>query len=513
MDYLDYKGPKLIVALDNIDKNKAREIMEQLKDFSWKVVFKVNDLLFELWANWIAELLWKTSVQAMLDPKWHDISETVLNYLRKLAIYPELKEKTEFLTVHASNWKKALKRLMDEKQKLWLTTKIFAVTALTSLDDSDTQTIFDETSKHSVLKLAKDALEAWVDWIVCSPLESQILREVYGNKYTFEIITPWVRFEWNDKWDQKRVTTPADAIRNWSTHIVMWRDILKSGNVALAVWRFFNEIVWIVPEIKWEYQFEKLLYTWEWLELLKYIWAIYKRPEWWAYCRLASKLLSDTYINIWATERNYLVLERAWKELAGQILDKWIKADVIMGAQMWSVRLSWVLWEKLWIEESIYTEKNNPEKDTLNDIKLLLNSFNWKLNPTTLIQAITELTNRKYEDEMQLNRHDIDLVWKKVVLSEDIVTKWSTLKKMIEIVQLRWWEVVLITCVWNRYWKDEFDGIPLISCFVPPQFGMFYDYKTPENARWNNLQLPEWSKITEKPKNDWNDLVQSMRIK
>jgi hypothetical protein len=34
MDYLDYKGPKLIVALDNIDKNKAREIMEQLKDFS-----------------------------------------------------------------------------------------------------------------------------------------------------------------------------------------------------------------------------------------------------------------------------------------------------------------------------------------------------------------------------------------------------------------------------------------------------------------------------------------------
>jgi orotidine-5'-phosphate decarboxylase len=39
----------------------------------------------------------------MLDPKWHDIRETVLNYLRKVAKYQELSNKTEFLTIHASN--------------------------------------------------------------------------------------------------------------------------------------------------------------------------------------------------------------------------------------------------------------------------------------------------------------------------------------------------------------------------------------------------------------------------
>lgn len=498
MDEL-YNGPKLVIALDNIDKQRAREIMEQLKEFKWKVVFKVNDLLFELWAKWITELLswewdtsfkiakfllwkkvakslfWKTPIQAMLDPKWHDISETIINYLRKLEKYPELAERTEFLTVHASNWRKALKKLMDEKKELWLKTKIFAVTALTSLDDKDTQSIFDETAKHSVLKLAKEALDVWVDWIVCSAKEAKLLREVFSD-YSFEIITPWVRFDWWENHDQKRVTTPAEAIENWSSHIVMWRPILESKDIILAVNRFFNEIAWIIPEVKWEYQFEKLLYNWEWIDLLKHIGAVYERIEWWKYCRLASWLLSNVYLNIWVTERDYLVLERAWRELAEQVSEKNIKADVIMWAQMWSVRLSWVLGEKLWIETSIYTEK-------------------WLDN----------------NEEMVLNRHDIDLTWKKIILSEDIVTWWTTLDKMIELVKKGWWEVVWITCVWNRFWKDEFKWIPLISCFIPPEFDYYWDNKTPELKREWIKNLPEWALISEKPKNDWPELIESMK--
>ena len=70
--------------------------------------------------------------------------------------------------------------------------------------------------------------------------------------------------------------------------------------------------------------------------------------------------------------------------------NKWLDADVVMWAQMWSVRLSLTLAEKLWIEESVYTEK-------------------WGEDDT----------------EMILKRHNIDLTGKKVVLSEDIVTKWS----------------------------------------------------------------------------------------
>lgn len=143
---------------------------------------------------------------------------------------------------------------------------------------------------------------------------------------------------------------------------------------------------------------------------------------------------------------------------------------------MWSIRISSYLAEKMWIEESIYTEKT------------------WD-----------------GDKEMALKRHDIDLQWKKVILSEDIITKGSTLEKMIEIVKEGGWEVVAITCVWNRYGKDEFMWIPLISCFTPPKFNMWWDEKTPENSQWDNPQLPADSAISEKPKNNWNELVQSMR--
>jgi len=164
---------------------------------------------------------------------------------------------------------------------------------------------------------------------------------------------------------------------------------------------------------------------------------------------------------------------------------------------MWSIRLSSYLAAGMWIQESVYTEKTG-----------------------------------EWDSEMALKRHDIDLTWKRVVLSEDIVTKWTTLQRMIEIVKEKWWEVVAITCVWNRYWKNEFMGIPLISCFTPPWFNMWWDEETLSRVRTKRLKewkietsinaeietikttypkLPEWSLIAEKAKNVWNDLVESMR--
>jgi orotidine-5'-phosphate decarboxylase len=411
----------------------------------------------------------------MLDPKWHDIPNTDKNYINKLWDN-NLWEKAEFVTMHASNWYEGLKKAVDTKKEKGIKTKIFAVTALTTLDDSETNRIFDENSKHSVLKLAKEALDAWVDGIVCSPMEAQLLKDVYKD-YNFEIITPWVRFEWWENWDQKRVMTPQKAIEQWSNHIVMWRPILWSENVAKTVERFFEEIkwVWYVSDEQ-RHEFERLLYTWSWEDLLRHIWAFYNRVEWWKYCRLASWLLSNAYINIWSIERNYLVVERAANEMAKKIKDTELKADVIMWAQMWSVRLSLYLAEKLWIEESVYTEKW------------------WEDNK-----------------DMELKRHDINLEWKKIILNEDIVTKWSTLTKMIELVREKWWEVIGISCVWNRYWKDNFEWIPLISCYTPPEFELYWDEETPKGARKDYPELQNCNEISEKPKDNWDELVKSMK--
>lgn len=470
---------KLIIALDNLSLEKVIEIIDQSSKTknSKNIIYKFNDLIPIIGLKWIEELVENYDINIMLDLKWYDISNTMCNYLKQLSKL-SIKDKIKLITIHTSSWSKALKDFVTTRNELWLQSKILAITALTSFSDEDTLEIFDEVSKHSVLKLAKTALNSWVDWLVCSPKEAALLRYVFEKK-DFIIVTPWVRFADNNvkNDDQIRITTPLNAIENWSNAIVMWRPILNSKNKQETINQIFEDIKDVkFKELEKKDPFIKLSYVWSWEDILKYIWALYKRPENWKYCRIASTLLTDAYINIWTIERNYIVVEKATTEMAEKIKEKWIKADIVMWAQMWSVRLSLYLAEKLWIEQSIYMEKT------------------WKDN-----------------DTMELKRHSIDITWKRIVISEDIVTKWSTLKKMIEWVDKLWWEVIAVACVWNRYGKDNFNWVPLLSCFVPPNFNLYYDENTIEGAIRDYPRLPKWSKISEKPKNDWVELVNDMR--
>jgi orotate phosphoribosyltransferase len=145
---------------------------------------------------------------------------------------------------------------------------------------------------------------------------------------------------------------------------------------------------------------------------------------------------------------------------------------------MWSVRISSHLALALWINnwQSIYTEK-------------WWEDWNWML----------------------LKRHNIDLKNKKIILSEDIISAWSTIKKMTALVESLWWKVVAITCFWNRNGQEEFDWVPLLYCYKPPVFELYYDENTAVENIWNNPKLPENVSISLKPKNDWGELVESMR--
>lgn len=477
---------KLIIALDNMTKNEVKNFIKNI--YSWslkseKIVLKVNDLLADIWLEWISILLeeikneWidTKKIAWMLDWKWNDIPNTLWNYLEKLA--KSWIENIEFLTIMASGWSEMIKKVMAKKAELWLKTKILAVTVFTSMDDNETYEIYEDDVKNNILKLAKLSLNSWIDWLVCSPNDTKMLREVFWND--FDLVTPWIRLkDWNIKNDdQERINTPWESIKNGSTHLVVWRPITTSENKTETI----NEILSEIENEKYSkgennFSFEKSIYKWNWEDILKFIWAIYLRPENGKYVRLASKLLSDWYINIWVAERNFRVLQKAWNEIRKNVLKNWINADLIMWAQMWSVRFSSFLAKSLWIEESVYTEKT------------------WDLN-----------------EEMALKRHDVELKWKKVILCEDVVTKWSTITKMIEIVNSQGWEVIWVASIVNRTWWEDFDWIPLFYCYKPKPFNMFYDDKTPEEQKQNAKILPTWSLICEKPKNTWWELVLSMR--
>lgn len=468
---------KLIIALDQQTpesaKNSIIDVLANASDKREQIIFKIHDVVSLIWLQGVAVLLEWIDCKLMLDLKWHDIPNTVKNYIIQLHT-SGLADKIEYITVHASWGSEMLKFAQDEKNEHMPHVKLLAITALTSLDDDDTWYIFDNSSQHSVLRLANIALESWIEGIVCSPHEASALREVYGKE--FDIITPGVRFVDGDAWDQKRVMTPAGAVKQWSTNIVMWRPIIQSDNKQDIISRFFSEVAGIEYISEHKYSFEKMLYTWDWKDILSYIGAFYFRPEGWRYCRFTSKVISNAYINIWAIERSYSVIDRATYELSNQIRAAWIEADVVVWAQMWSVRISLALAKKLWVDQSIYTEK------TEND-----------------------------NNNMDLKRHAIDLSWKRIILSEDIVSRWTTIAKMRDVLENLWGKVVAIACVGNRYEQDQQDGIPIISCFVPPKFELYWDENTPMDQRKKFPKIPNGAEIVEKPKNEWGELVESMR--
>lgn len=468
---------KLIIALDNLSPEEAyttvQKILSETPDHKNRVIFKIHDIVSLIWFKGIQELFQDIDCKFMLDPKWHDIPNTLKNYIIQLS-KSGLWQKVEYITLHISWGKDMLECAQATKQEYLSHIKFLWITAMTSLDDNDTGYIFDNTAEHSVLRLTKLALDSWIEWIVCSSHEAGILREVFWEQ--FDIVTPGIRFVGNDSGDQKRVMTPAEAIRHGVTHIVMGRPILNAENRGESVRRFFTEIedIEYIPQHK--YSFEKMLYTGNWKDILSYIWAFYFRPEGGKYVRFTSKVLSNAYINIGAIERSYSVIDRATWELARMIREKWIEADVVVWAQMGSVRISLALSKKLWIDQSIYTEKTDNDNNN-----------------------------------MWLKRHAIDLQWKKIILSEDIVSRGTTIAKMRQVLEELGGTVVAIACVGNRYEQEQQDGIPIISCFVPPKFELYWDENTPEDQRKDFPKIPDGAEIVEKPKNEWGDLVESMR--
>lgn len=486
---------KLIIALDNMTQNEVKNFIKEIYSSDVKkekITLKVNDLIADIWFEWIKNLIenlkneWiKTDeISWMIDWKWNDIPNTLWNYLEKLV--KSWIKNIEFLTIMANGWNSMIKKVIETKNKLWLKTKILAVTIFTSMNEDENFEIYEDNIKNNILRLTRLALESWIDWIVCSPNDTKMLREVYSKD--FEIVTPWIRLESsqvvND--DQHRINTPLEAIKNWATSIVVWRPITQCENKIETINKILKEIENAkYKETKSEYNFESYLYNSNWEEILKYIWAIYIRPRNWKYVRLASKLLSDWYINIWVAERNFRVLENAWHEIRKDITKKNIKADLVIWAQMWSVRFSSFLAKSLFIDESIYTEKQD------------IIEYIW-------LHSVTH-------ENMKLKRHDIELKWKKVILCEDVVTKWSTITKMIELVENGWWKVVWVVMIVNRTEKEDFEWIPLFYCYKPEPFNLYFDKNSLPSQIGTAKPLPDNAKICEKPKNSWQELVISMR--
>ncbi len=234
------KDHRLIVALDVESYKKAVRTVNKLS--SLIKIFKVGSVLFTHYGPKIIKYIHKKGGKVFLDLKFHDIPNTVANaalQATKLGVY--------MMNVHAASGNDALVKTQEVVTKEATRLKIFkpillGVTVLTSLHKEDLEGFgINGSVENTVLKLGKITSKSGFDGVVASSKETRILRKTFGQN--FVIVTPGIRPQWSvEKEDQKRITTPKEAIDNGADFIVVGRPILQAKKPLKAVKDILREI-------------------------------------------------------------------------------------------------------------------------------------------------------------------------------------------------------------------------------------------------------------------------------
>ena len=233
---------RLIVALDFPTADLAKACVEELGDAVCH--YKVGMELYYAAGSEMISFLKANNKKVFLDLKLHDIPNTVASALSVLTVLG-----ADMLNVHAIGGKKmmqeAVKAVHAKAAELGRPApKLIAVTVLTSIDDEQYEQYADLNYKNSiaeqVIALAKLAKEAGMDGVVASPQEAAAIREACGEG--FLIVTPGIRPAGAAVNDQSRIATPAGALKNGSTHIVVGRPITKAEDKIAAAQSIAAEI-------------------------------------------------------------------------------------------------------------------------------------------------------------------------------------------------------------------------------------------------------------------------------
>ncbi|MFK7753411.1 MAG: orotidine-5'-phosphate decarboxylase [Sedimentitalea sp.] len=224
---------RLIVALDVGDAIQGLHLTRQLGDSVG--FYKIG--LGMLTGGGLAlanELKQDHGKRIFLDMKLFDIGATVESAVRGLAQFD-----LDFLTVHGDPHVVRAAREGAAGSNM----KILAVTILTSLDRSDLDNAMMRAGDVAdlVLERAARAFEAGADGVIASPLEAQKLRELPEAEGRL-IVTPGVRPTGSALGDQKRVTTPSQALQGGADHIVVGRPINAAPDPAAAAQAILSEI-------------------------------------------------------------------------------------------------------------------------------------------------------------------------------------------------------------------------------------------------------------------------------
>ena len=221
---------RLIVALDLPSVKAAEDLVARLGERA--VFYKIGyQLAFAGGLPFAAELI-AAGKQVFLDLKLHDIGNTVQKGVESVA-----QMGATFLTVHG--FPQTMQAAVAGRQGSSL--RILAVTVLTSYDDADLAAAGYAMGVAELAALrARQARDIGIDGLVCSPEEATNLRKIAGPDMV--LVTPGIRPLGSATGDQKRIMSPARAIRSGADYLVVGRPITAAPDPQQAAEAIVAEI-------------------------------------------------------------------------------------------------------------------------------------------------------------------------------------------------------------------------------------------------------------------------------
>ena len=221
-------GKDVIIALDFDSREKTLTFLDLFQDE--KPFVKIGMELFYAEGPDIVRQIHARGHRIFLDLNLHDIPNTVKKAMAALSALD-----VDIINLHAAGTKAMMSAALEGLTRPDGTRPLLiAVTQLTSTDQErmDRELLIHAPIDEVVLHYARNARDAGLDGVVCSPLEAGSIHARCGAD--FLTVTPGVRFADGESGDQKRVTTPERAREIGSDYIVVGRPITQADDPVAA---------------------------------------------------------------------------------------------------------------------------------------------------------------------------------------------------------------------------------------------------------------------------------------
>lgn len=211
---------KLCVAFDLSSFDECVNLAKQLKGLDLWVKIGLRSYLRD-GVRLLEEIKKIDDFKIFLDLKLYDIPNTMADACEELA-----RLDVDMINIHASAGQRAMMAIMERLNKLSKRPLVLAVSALTSFDEGEFKTLYNQDIKNAVYNFSKISYESGLDGMVCSVYESLLIKE--NTCKNFITLTPGIRPFKEAADDQKRVANLQCAKENLSDFIVVGRPIYKA---------------------------------------------------------------------------------------------------------------------------------------------------------------------------------------------------------------------------------------------------------------------------------------------